>query len=177
MSQSYLDLQKVLSELQTKEKWMAAAWVVEDGKIKMVDRITHQFPTDDFLAAIGQLAHNCHEEKLACDKAEKLAAPREELPSDPLPLVKMFKMPFRGEVGGKLEDILVTGDGYPKIDKDVITKVPEESTIPPPNGGPFDNAFIDTSEERPLEVPNNENGTLIQELTPEEWNKTRNDCP
>ncbi len=111
VKQACFDLQDLEPKLSGKEQWMVAAWVVEDGKIKLVDRITHRFPTDDFLAAIGQLAHNCHEEKLACDKAEKLVAPTEQLPSDPLPPVKIFKMPFKGEVGEKLVDGIGEGQG------------------------------------------------------------------
>ncbi len=116
-------LYKLVEKLDGSEKWMVAAWVVEDGKIKLVDRITHRFPTDDFLAAIGQLAHNCHEEKLACDKAEKLAAPREELPSDPLPPVKIFKMPHCEK---KNEVILPT---IPKTG-DIETKALEKPILP-----------------------------------------------
>ncbi len=142
VKQACFDLQDLGPKLSRKEQWMVAAWIVEDGKIKMVDRITHQFPTDDFLAAIGQLADNCHVEKLKCDKAEKLASPRQELPSDPLPQVKVFKMPcyaketakeivveegndnivnklakgFIVEDENALLEKSVNGNGYPKID-------------------------------------------------------------
>ena len=143
MNESNLAIHELVAKVTDSQKWMVAVWVVEEGKIKMVNRITHQFPSDDFLAAIGQLANNCYEEKLKCDKAEKPV--KQELPSDPLPPVKIFKMPSLGVP----KSLLISPEE---------SKVPELPTTPPPNGGPFDNVFIDTGEESSPEVPKNENG-------------------
>ncbi len=150
----YSDLQKVLSELVIKKKWMVAVWIVEDGKIKMVDRITYQFPTDDFLVAIGQLANNCHEEKLACDKAEKFAAPKEELPSDPLPPVKAFKMPMtHGEAVAKQQELQREKDSIPVAEGSGEPMNPFKGTIEPTL--PESETVAEGSTK---EVPTNENG-------------------
>ncbi len=49
-------------DIKASSRWMVAAWDVSGGEIKLVGRTTFQFPTGDFLAAIGQLAMSCFEE-------------------------------------------------------------------------------------------------------------------
>ena len=68
--------QASLAKAQESGRWMAAAWTVEDGRIELVGRTTWNFPSGDFLAAVGHLALNLFEEQRQAGM----------LPDDPLPM-------------------------------------------------------------------------------------------
>lgn len=51
------------SYLEEGDCWMAALWVVRDGKITLVRRTTWKFPVGDYETAIEQLKNSTHLEK------------------------------------------------------------------------------------------------------------------
>ena len=58
------------------------AWCVEDGKIRLDKRTTFDWPTGDWMAALGHLTLLLHEDQV----------PSRRLPDMPLP--KVFQFPF-----------------------------------------------------------------------------------
>jgi len=75
---------KSFEEAQNSGKWMAAVWVVDDGKITLTNLQTSKFPRGDYLRAVSQLAGLCADDVRAAD-AEKVTPPPEALPPGPLP--------------------------------------------------------------------------------------------
>jgi len=71
-----VDFKAALDEVIAGDRWMAAVWSVRDGKVRLNQVTTSNFPKGDFLAAVGQLAMN---------RFEQLKADAGVLPSDPLP--------------------------------------------------------------------------------------------
>jgi hypothetical protein len=51
------------SYLEEGDCWMAALWVVRDGKITLVRRTTWKFPVGDYEIAMEQLKHSTQLEK------------------------------------------------------------------------------------------------------------------
>ena len=62
------------------EKWMAAHWVVKDGKIRL-HLTTYKFPKDDYLSVVGLLSNHLFEKNML--EANKL-------PDSPLPPARGF---------------------------------------------------------------------------------------
>jgi len=69
-----------LEQVATVNHWMIAVWAVEDGRIKLLDRTTWQFPTGDYKAALEQLKASCDAELARISQVKSI-----EL-NDPLPL-------------------------------------------------------------------------------------------
>lgn len=70
--------------------WMAAVWCVEGGQVKLVRRTTWQFPREEFLTTVAQLASVCVEENIRERETSRL------LPDDPLPLAVLEDAGFNG---------------------------------------------------------------------------------
>lgn len=82
-------------------RFMAAVWKVEFGRVELVNVTTYQFPTGDFLPAVGQLAANCHEEALRQQKASPPTAPLPRFPGRLNPPMRFGLVKKDGESGGE----------------------------------------------------------------------------
>ena len=70
--------------------WMAVVWVVEDGKLVMIDRTTFKFPSGDFPTVLQQLSADF-------DKETSLVAKPVVPVPDPLPLHVLNDAGFTSE--------------------------------------------------------------------------------
>lgn len=69
-----------LAQVVDANHWMVAIWAIEDGRIKLLDRTTWQFPTGDYKTALEQLKASCDAE------LARIASVKSTLQNDPLPL-------------------------------------------------------------------------------------------
>lgn len=94
------DVRVRLEEAAETGKWMAAVWQVKDGQIKLVSRVTHDFPSGDFLAAVGHLSMNLFEEQRQMNEPAQPPVP-EPLPKADIaakpeevsPILQVFQPP------------------------------------------------------------------------------------
>ena len=78
-------VEKVHSNIENTNSWMAVLWTVKDGKIQLNLRTTNNFPINDYLTAIAQLTDNFVRDAEKVRNAENYILP------DFLPKVNLFE--------------------------------------------------------------------------------------
>ena len=88
-----------LEQVATMNHWMIAVWAVEDGRIKLLDRTTWQFPTGDYKAALEQL-------KASCDvELARISPVKSTTLNDPLPLAILDGIGFQDGIGFRNQSV------------------------------------------------------------------------
>lgn len=133
------------------KKWLAAVWGVVDGKVVMIRRTTHDFPTGDFDVCLSQLKESLDGEKNDLKPEEP----------DALPKADFYKFVKEGEEKGTLEKVAeASGVGEPcKVNPDFLVD-PEKHS----EAKIEDNQAFAVKEEPPLTTFGE---TKIEEETPE----------
>lgn len=78
------DIQKHVEKCHKSKRYMVAAWCIEDDEVKMLGRVTQDFPAGDFLLAVSQLA-------VCCSNEYQSLVLKNDDPPPPLPLADLVK--------------------------------------------------------------------------------------
>jgi len=160
MTENAVDFQEfddALAKAKTVGSFMAAVWMVSDGKVKLLRRSTSKFPRGDFLRAVAQLADLC---AVDCAGAEKAKNNGASAVPEPLPRAK--------------PDIKV----FPKPDIKIFpTEEPTPEPLAPPVGfsdsGPQPDSKPHLDKLTGIPDP----GPALRAITPESDTKAEDDEP